>query len=763
MGVGDPLRSHFGSSPKLCRLKGRQRPPAPLHSATGSRCHGGLLMQEHLDLQAKHQGVLCFVGTPTEVTQSLRRLGVWLGANPGNPAGSQAHNGGSHACQQCGFDLFPFQPEGQGTGDGNHAPCSQPHAKAQSIQLPFPLPESVHSQRVQSSGRGNAAPIGLGLCHGPPQGKGKGNSGNDRRIRAGPDEGQDGRCVQEGCQGQCKGCRTCSSRAPQSFQIFDEDEARQEVTNPFQESGNVFTGPHWEEWQMPHPAWEARQQPHPSGQDQKPFQGHGKGFAQQYWEEWQQPHPSWQSEHEFPQSFQGYGEGFTQPTWEARPQPHPTCRYQQQPPWEARQEPHPQWQAQQAHQGKEPFPEPEGQACQNLSGWWAQPAGHAQCRQAPRWRPVHEASQPDRLQRKITEFFRPATPPPIASTHCDHTSGDLPPGSDDPGVVALQEQACQQEQAQQEQVRPDGPTRARSWSGPRGKPIPGHEKGFPRSASQPPAWYRPGMGQMGLATEQMVGGPQQVPKLAKQAFAQTTTPSSDQRQGSKEFEAGSEWDTPRSKGNVSEWQAQGPELQLQGKGQGQEPTAPSQTPSPEPTQAACQEAESSPSSPECPGQVAEGGKSKRRGKRRKGRGRSPLAEPPTEESEPPIGDGARLLGGRPVLGTAKGRCRVGGSGNDAPTDTTGTSGDCCGHARSSPMRDTVSPTEAHGRPPDLASKVLHLRCLKARVLAKQQGGTDLLGTIDQILDLPDICAGSLPVLCSHVDRCTVFAEKWLSS
>ena len=71
-------------------------------------------------------------------------------------------------------------------------------------------------------------------------------------------------------------------------------------------------------------------------------------------------------------------------------------------------------------------------------------------------------------------------------------------------------------------------------------------------------------------------------------------------------------------------------------------------------------------------------------------------------------------------------------------------------------------------PPDLTLKVQHLRSLRVRVQAKLHGhidpgwGADVLETIDQIVDLPDTNASILRVISSHVDRCIVFAEKWLS-
>ena len=644
-------------------------------------------MLRHQETSNQHQGVLCLVGSPTEVTQSLRRLGVWLDASSGEPTSPHEEQGEPQAFQQCGFDFLPFQPEGHGTGGGSQAPCDQARSKPQPIQLPFPLLESVHSQRGKSSGRGNAAPIGL--CHCPPQSQGKGNSGNDCRKRAGPDAGQDGRGEEKGCQCQCQARRTCSSQAPQSFQIFDEEEeqyghAQQEVTKPLQVCEKGFKS--WEEWQEPHPAWQAqqkvteslqwqapweeRQQPHPSGQGQKPFQGHGKGFAQQQWEARQQPHPSWLSE------VQGYGKGSTQAAWEARQQPHPSCQH---PPWEERQKPHLPCGKCQAHQGKEPFPEPEGH--EDLAGWWGQQSESCQGLQASRWRPVLEAPQPDRHQRKITEFFPSKPSPPSAPADSSQASGDESRGSGDPEVVTQQEQVpCSGAPPPGEPLdhRLDRcePRRARSLDGSQVEPRLESGPLVPRPASYPPAWNRPGLGQMGTAGRQLEGGPQSVPQLAEQTVAHTATPSTAQgeclcdKQEPKACSAESEWWSARSEGSLGERQPQGPEPQLQRKGQEQGLTARSLSPEQEQAEDQTEEA----CSPECTRQEGECSEEERRSEGRAGgisplpgslsqgqwvHATQPVSEVSGEEPWPLLGGdvGRRLLGGRPRLGKSNGRHR----------------------------------------------------------------------------------------------------------
>ena len=155
-------------------------------------------------------------------------------------------------------------------------------------ELPIPLLEPIHSQRRQSSGSGTTAPVGL--CHCPPQGKGKGNCGNDCRKRAGPDEGQDGRGAEEGGKGQCQTGRTRSSPVPPVFRIYDGDEdycgqALQEVSKPFREYGKHLTQAAWEEGQEPHPAWQVQQEV-------------SEDFTRATWEAWQLPHPTAQDQQE---------------------------------------------------------------------------------------------------------------------------------------------------------------------------------------------------------------------------------------------------------------------------------------------------------------------------------------------------------------------------------------------------------------------------------------------------------------------------------
>ena len=366
------------------------------------------------------------------------------------------------------------------------------------------------------------------------------------------------------------------------------------------------------------------------------------------------PHPSWQREHEVTKPFRRFGKGFTQAPREARQPPHPSCQH---PPREEWQKPHPAYGWWQAFQGGE----------QDLAGWWEQQSDPCQGLQTSRWRPVLQAPQLDRLQRKITEFF-PCKPPPLAApAYCSQACRDEPRGSGDPEPVTQQEQvACPEAPPpgglREHRLGRGEPRRTRSLVDSQVEPKLEHGTLATRPASCPPAWSRSGMGPLGMADRQLEGGPQPVSQLAEQAVAHTTTPSAAQdecpseRQEPKACGAESGWWSPRSEGSAHERQPQGSEPQLQGKVQGQVPTARSLFTEQEHTEGQTEEA----GPPECSEQEGECSDEERRSEGRAGRcpvpgspwqrqrvqTTQPVPKVSDEEPWPPLGGdvGRRLLG-----------------------------------------------------------------------------------------------------------------------
>ena len=318
---------------------------------------------------------------------------------------------------------------------------------------------------------------------------------------------------------------------------------------------------------------------------------------------------------------------------------------------------------------------------EDLAGWWGQQSESSQGLQASRWRPVLEAPQPDRHQRKITEFFPSKPSPPSAPADSSQASGDESRGSGDPEAVTQQEQVpCSGAPPPGEPLdhRLDRcePRRARSLDGSQVEPRLESGPLVPRPASYPPAWNRPGLGQTGTAGRQLEGGPQSVPQLAEQTVAHTATPSTAQgeclcdKQEPKACSAESEWWSARSEGSLGERQPQGPEPQLQRKGQEQGLTARSLSPEQEQAEDQTEEA----CSPECTRQEGECSEEERRSEGRAGgisplpgslsqgqwvHATQPVSEVSGEEPWPLLGGdvGRRLLGGRPRLGKSNGRHR----------------------------------------------------------------------------------------------------------
>ena len=127
------------------------------------------------------------------------------------------------------------------------------------------------------------------------------------------------------------------------------------------------------------------------------------------------------------------------------------------------------------------------------------------------------------------------------------------------------------------------------------------------------------------------------------------------------------------------------------------------------------------------------------------------------------------------------RLRTAPSGEVAtlPPGTTEESGRCWGISPQLPLtgaRPVAPPTSTaghtHGRPPELAARVQHLRKLRTRLQARLSDQADptygevmetVVCTIDELLDLLDTAGCWVPVMSSHVERCIMTAERWLSS